>query len=140
MALSVTTVNFSNIPRYFQLSILSGYLPLFHSLDRHLGLNASQNRKKNVAHNRDRHCTTRSQREWPQLQIARSASLLLSWTRPEPNIKITDDVLGKSHTQCPTHNAGERGCKHWPIQAQRERGHELYKELRRNYFKLRCQY
>jgi hypothetical protein len=43
----------------------------------------------------------------------------LDWTQH-------DITPGQSHTQCPPHNARERGCKHWPIQAQRERGHELY--------------
>jgi len=42
----------------------------------------------------------------------------LDWTQH-------DITPGQSHTQCPPHNARERGCKHWPIQAQRERGHKL---------------
>jgi hypothetical protein len=44
-------------------------------------------------------------------------------------------VLKNGHTQCPpSHTLQEQGCKHWLIQAQRERWHELYSEPRRNFF------
>jgi len=33
-----------------------------------------------------------------------------------------------------SHTARDWGCKHWPIQAQRERGHGLYNEPQRSFF------
>jgi hypothetical protein len=57
----------------------------------------------------------------PDLNITWEPLLTTSWA-------ITHAVPSQSYT------AREQGCKHWPIQAQRERGHGLYNEPQRSFF------